>query len=56
LDASKLALLWDHWNDFQSIRRRFDPNAIFMTPYLNRLFESTSTATITAPVAPTVDQ
>jgi len=38
LTARELAPLYPHWDDFQSVRRRLDPNGVFLTPYLARLF------------------
>lgn len=39
LTARELAPLYPRWDDFQAVRRRLDPDGLFLTPYLRRLFE-----------------
>jgi len=38
LTARELAPLYPRWDDFQTVRKRLDPEGIFLTPYLARLF------------------
>ena len=38
LTARELAPLYPRWDDFQAVRKRLDPEGIFLTPYLARLF------------------
>lgn len=38
LTARELAPLYPHWDDFQAVRKRMDPDGLFLTPYLARLF------------------
>ena len=42
MDAEALAPLYPAWNEFARIRRRFDPDGTFLTPYLHRLLEGAS--------------
>jgi FAD/FMN-containing dehydrogenase len=35
--APQLAKLYPRWNDFQALRRKLDPDGLFMTDYLKRL-------------------
>ena len=38
LGATDLAGMYPHWNDFHALRRRLDPQGVFMNPYLQALF------------------
>ena len=38
LTAKELAPLYPQWDAFQSLRRRIDPQAVFINPYLRTLF------------------
>lgn len=39
LTARELRQLYPHWDDFQEVRRRLDPDAVFLTPELARLLD-----------------
>lgn len=39
LTARELRPLYPHWDDFQAVRRRLDPDGVFLTPDLARLLE-----------------
>lgn len=43
LTARELAPLYPRWDDFQALRRRLDPEGLFLTPYLARLFDPDAT-------------
>ena len=38
LKAHEFAILYPKWQDFQGIRKKLDPEGIFLTPYLKELF------------------
>jgi FAD/FMN-containing dehydrogenase len=38
LRGPQLAALYPEWEDFQAIRRRLDPDGLFLTPYFRELF------------------
>ena len=38
LGATDLAGMYPHWDDFHALRRRLDPQGVFMNPYLQTLF------------------
>jgi FAD-linked oxidoreductase len=38
LDATQLASQYPKWDEFQAIRRKLDPQGLFLNPYLRRLF------------------
>ena len=38
LKAEQLSKLYPHWDDFQSVRKRLDPEGRFLNPYLKRIF------------------
>lgn len=40
LTAKELRPVYPLWDAFHELRRRLDPRGVFMTPYLERLFES----------------
>lgn len=42
MEAAALAPLYPDWEEFARIRRRFDPDGTFLTPYLRRLLEAAS--------------
>ncbi|MGW5671246.1 D-arabinono-1,4-lactone oxidase [Micromonospora sp. NPDC003776] len=39
LTARELRPLYPRWDDFQAVRRRLDPDGVFLTPDLSRLLE-----------------
>lgn len=39
LTAQELRPLYPRWDDFQAVRRRLDPDGVFLTPDLSRLLE-----------------
>lgn len=39
LKAADLAGLYPHWDDFHAVRRRLDPQGVFLNDYLRSLFE-----------------
>lgn len=36
--ADQLCKLYPRWQDFRQIRRRLDPDGLFLNPYLRRIF------------------
>ena len=38
LQAPELAPLYEHWDDFQAVRRQLDPNGLFLNEYLRAIF------------------
>jgi len=39
LEAQDLEPLYPRWREFRSVRRRMDPDGVFLTPYMERLLE-----------------
>ena len=38
LTARELRPLYPRWDDFQAVRRRLDPDGLFLNPYLRKIF------------------
>jgi FAD/FMN-containing dehydrogenase len=41
LTARELQPLYPRWDEFQAVRRRLDPDGLFLNPYLRTIFGAT---------------